>query len=137
MRAVKALRPADAGELEPERDILDDRLPGQQSVLLEDDAAIGAGACDLDAVERDRAGRERQEARHGVEQRRLPAARGAERDHERPIGNVERDPIKRVHGPPVAGGKEDACFVNAQHELMAFPSRAEARRQRVRRRSGS
>jgi hypothetical protein len=46
------------------------------------------------------------------------------RGHERAIRSVERNPIKRVHGPSVAGRKIDACFVNAQHEL--WPSRSRA-----------
>src|SRR5580693_6489568 len=56
VRAVKALPLPSAGELKPKRDILCNRLPWKQSVLLEDDAAIRAGARDLDAVECDRAG---------------------------------------------------------------------------------
>src|ERR1700677_4471690 len=61
VRALKALRSPCAGELEPERDILSNRLPGEQSVLLEYDAAIGAGARDLNAINRDRPGGQRQE----------------------------------------------------------------------------
>jgi hypothetical protein len=48
-------------------------------MLLEHHAAVGAGAGHLPPVEQDAAGRRRQEAGDAVEQRRLAAARRAER----------------------------------------------------------
>src|SRR5699024_268736 len=66
------------GGLEPELDVLADREPGEQSVLLEDDAAFGTGSVDLPTIdERSSSGRF-VEAGQDVHQGGLPAARGTD-----------------------------------------------------------
>ena len=92
-RALAPFLAADARELEAERDILRHGLPGQERVFLEHHAALGAGLLDGVAVQGDGSGRQRQEARHRVQERGLAASGGPERHHKGPVGDVERHPV--------------------------------------------
>ncbi|MDT4823688.1 hypothetical protein FQZ97_569240 [compost metagenome] len=63
-----------AGQFQTEGDIAEHVLPGQQGVVLEHHAALGAGAADENAVEADAPGAGADEAGDEVEQRGLAAA---------------------------------------------------------------
>jgi hypothetical protein len=77
-----------AAHAQSELDVVDDVEPRHQRVLLEHDAAVGAGAGDRLAVEHDGAGRGFHETGDARQQRRLPAARCTQRHHE--VAGVER-----------------------------------------------
>jgi hypothetical protein len=112
--------PAPALQLEAEGDVVLHRRPGQQRVLLEDDAAVGARAGDLGTVDRDRAGAERQEAGDGVEQGRLPAAGGAERHQDLARADVERDVVERVDEVAPGRGVVDARVLDREQGSSPF-----------------
>src|SRR5207253_2362258 len=71
-----------AADTRTESDVLADRHPGEQRILLEHHAAIGAGLLDLDAVDGDDAFRRLHVAGDGVEQSGLAAAGGPEQADE-------------------------------------------------------
>jgi hypothetical protein len=83
--------------LKREADIAFDRLPREQRVILEHDAAIDAGAGDFRAIDHDGAGRRRHEPRHHVQQRRFPAARRADDHDELAIRHRKRRLRQREH----------------------------------------
>ena len=118
-----------AAHPQPELDVVGDVEPGHQRVLLEHDAALGAGTGHALAVEHDLARRVLHEAGDARQERRLAAARRAERDDE--VAGVERqvDVGERVRRPSAAAGVVDArggglracsreCFV-LRHEKGA------------------
>src|SRR5262249_54098022 len=61
-----------------------------QRGCLEDDAAIRAGSVDLPAVEERAAARRREKSGNHVEDRRLPATRGAEQHDDLAAADIER-----------------------------------------------
>ena len=81
-RDLAALGGRHAAHPQAELDVGRDVEPGHQRMLLEDDAAVGAGTDDRAAVELDRAVGRREEAGNAIEQRRLAAARRADGDDE-------------------------------------------------------
>src|SRR5579884_1009922 len=97
LRALLALRLRHPLPLETVENVAAHRLPRKQGEVLEDDAAIGAGARDFLAVDRDAAGLDRQEAADEIEQRRLAAAGRTEQRDEFAVRNLERDLIERQH----------------------------------------
>src|SRR5437667_167725 len=91
-----------ASDLRSERDILAHRVPGEQRVLLENDAPVGTGPInthpvneDLSAIGPDVSGDE-------VQQCRLPASRIAEEGDEFALRGLERHPAE--HEPAVRRG---------------------------------
>ena len=90
-RDPAALWRRDAAHPQPEFDVAGDVEPGHQRVLLEHDAAVGAGAGHRALVEQDRALRRRQESRNAIEKRCLAAARRADRDDEIARAQRQRD----------------------------------------------
>ena len=103
-----ALGLADAAHAQTELDVLDHVEPRHQRVLLEHDAALGAGTDYRLAVEQDFARRERHEAGDARKERRLAASGRAERDDE--IAGIECQVDVRQcvrAGRPVAAGVVD------------------------------
>ena len=78
-----------------ELDVLADRQPREQGVLLEDDAAFGARPGNGPAVQAHLAGAGLQQAGCQVHQRRFAAARRADQGHKFAVGNAERDLVNR------------------------------------------
>jgi hypothetical protein len=83
--------------LEAVKDVLPYRLPGIKREALEDDAAVGAGAGDRLAGDRDGAGLHRQEAPEQIEQRALAAAARAQQRQELALLDLERNALERQH----------------------------------------
>ena len=105
---------------QPEFDIANHVEPRHQRVLLEDDAAIGAGAHHRLAVESDRPFGRRQEAGDRGEQRRLPAPRRADGDDEIAVAHREIHIGKRVDGPGFARVTDtEVADVERRHVLSA------------------
>jgi hypothetical protein len=74
-----------------ELDVLDDRTPGEQRVLLEDEGDVARQRpCYLLAVDLDRPGRRRQQTADHVEQRALAAAARADQAEQLAAHDVER-----------------------------------------------
>ena len=77
-----------------------DRLLRVQRVALEDHRQVarrGRDARGVEAVEVDAARVELLEPGDRAQRRRLPRPRRAEDDEERAVGDVERDPVERLH----------------------------------------
>ena len=68
--------------------------------MLEDDAAVGAWAGDLLAVDQNGAGFDRQKAADQIEQRRLAATGRPEQGDKLAIGDLERHLVERQHLAP-------------------------------------
>ena len=77
-----ALRLGHAGKFQAESHIGQHVLPGQQGIVLEHHAALGAGAFDRHAIEGDTPGRRFDEAGNQVQQRGLAAAGRAQGDQQ-------------------------------------------------------
>ena len=84
-------------ELEAKLDVLEDREPREEGVLLEDDAAVGAGARDLLAVHQDAALRGLLEATDDVQERGLAAAGRPDDAHELVLVDVEVGAVEGNH----------------------------------------
>ena len=80
-----------AGQFQAKTDVAQHVLPGQQGVVLEHHAAVGARALHRDAIEGDASAAGRDETRDQVEQRGLATARGAQGHQQlaRPKGQVD------------------------------------------------
>jgi len=101
------LRARHAGRFEPDRDILERRLPGEQGVGLEQVAGVAVEAGKRRAQDRDATGGRRNEPRRDVEQRRFPApGRPDERD-ELAGGDAERDTLERGKGDALGEMERD------------------------------
>ena len=85
----------DAAGAQAEGDIVVDRQPREQRVLLEHEAAVGAGSGDGHAVERQLALVHRDEAGDQTQERRFAAAGRADERHERAGGDFERHIVER------------------------------------------
>jgi hypothetical protein len=84
--------------LETEGDVLGNRRPGEQSRLLEDDAAIQARPRDRIAILVDAATKFRLEPGDQPQQRRLPAAARPQQNDELAGCHVERHVPQRLNG---------------------------------------
>ncbi len=84
-------------------------------MLLEHDAAIGAGADDGLAVEQDLAAGRRQEAGNRIEQRGLAAARGAERDDEVAVVHLQVHRRQRLQHAALDGVVDREVSVQGGH----------------------
>ena len=82
--------------LQAEADVLLDGAPGHQRVVLEDDGAVGAGAGDRLAVDRDLAGGRLDEAGDDVEERALAAAAGAHDREELALAHFEVEVLQAI-----------------------------------------
>ena len=82
--------------LDRDVDVLEAREPGQQRVVLEHDAALGARRSDLAVVAQEDAARRQRQAGDEVQERRLAAARVADQRHELALGDGEVDLAQRV-----------------------------------------
>src|SRR5690348_11563903 len=102
-RTALPLRARDALQLQAEGDIVENAEPGIERVLLEHDPAIGTGPEDGLAVEGHAALAEAEEPGHGIEKRRLAAARGAQCHGESAGRNAERDIGEGLDEAAVAG----------------------------------
>ena len=87
-RAV-GVRAGEPPRAQREDEVLADREPGKERGLLEHEQPVRAGALHLHAVDRDAAAARGEVAGEGVEERRLPAAGGAEQAHE--LARVDLD----------------------------------------------
>src|SRR5262252_6437648 len=85
-----------------ECDVVPDRFPREQRVLLEYHATIGTGADDLISVNPDPSGGRANIAGDRVEQCGFAAARGAEQAHERAGVDIDGRVFERVNGPAAA-----------------------------------
>jgi hypothetical protein len=92
-----------SAQAQPQRDVVAHRQPRHQRVLLEDDTAVGARADHRPAVEQDLAGGRRQKAGDAIQQRRLAAARGAERDDEVAVLHGQVDGRQRLQRAALDG----------------------------------
>ncbi len=99
-RALGGLGAARAARGEQrEHHVLAHRLPGRQLVeLLEDDHAVRAGLRHRLPVQQDAPFAGRDEARDGLEQRGLAAARGAEQHQPLALMHVEAHAVRGAHG---------------------------------------
>src|SRR5690625_7146384 len=84
------------GGLEPELDVLADREPGEQSVLLEDDAAFGTGSVELPAIDERSASGRFVAAGEDVHEGGLSAARGAGDGDGLVVVYLEADVLERL-----------------------------------------
>src|SRR5690348_6042714 len=83
-----------AFQLEAELDVLQDRAPGQEREILEDERAVPAGRGDLASIEADRAGARPQQRRDQHQERALAAAGGADDGHELAVADREVDIVE-------------------------------------------
>ncbi len=81
-----------------ERNVVHDRLPGEQGILLEDDSPVRAGPRHLLAVHQDFALVRHDDSGHAVEQRRLAALARPQHHHELVFLNLQRDVVQHVDG---------------------------------------
>ncbi len=120
-RALAALRLRHPAQLQRQRDVVLDGHPGKQVRVLEDDTellhhrivALVAGP-ELLAADLDGARRRPQQPRNDAQQRRLPAAGGAEQDEEFARADVEIDAGQRQH---LAGAQLVALLDAVQLDL--------------------
>ncbi len=101
-RGALALDTTDAAHLQAELHVAEDGLPREERVLLEDHAAVGAGAGDARAVHDHAPSGGPHEARHRVEHGGLPAAGRPEQRHELAGLRREVEAAHRLHGMAVA-----------------------------------
>jgi hypothetical protein len=113
-RHLAAPAAAVALQLEPEGDVVEHVEPGHQRVLLEDDAAVAAGAGHGPPVQQHAPGRRPDEAGHDVEQRGLAASRGAERHDELARPDRQRHVGQRPDRPGPAVDHLDAPQLHAR-----------------------
>ena len=85
--------------LETVKNVAAHRFPGKQREMLKHDATIRARRAHRLALDRDRAGLDREKAADQVQQRRLPAARWPEQGDEFAGTHIERDLLEREHRP--------------------------------------
>src|SRR5215467_2539708 len=81
-----------------ECDVVPDRLPREQGVLLEYHATIGTGADNLISVNSDPSGGRANIAGDRVEQRGFAAARGTKQTHERAGADIDGRVFERMNG---------------------------------------
>ena len=118
MRALAPLAGRHAAIAQAQRHIVGDTRPGQQRILLEDDAAIAARAVDFLSIEQDFAVCQRQEAGDGVQQRRFSATGRAKRHDDRPGGNGKGHPVEGVDLLPIGGGITDSRVSDIEHGVF-------------------
>ncbi len=92
-RPLAALAPRHALDFLAELDILDDRPPRQQKVLLQHEGDMAIGPGDELAVDPDLPRRYRIEARAHVEQRALATARWPDQRHHLAVGDRQADAL--------------------------------------------
>ena len=109
----------DALHLQSEHNVLLHGEPGEQGVLLEDHAALGAGAGDLLAFAVDSAGSGLVEAGDDVEQGRLTAAGGAYHADEFVLIDVQVHPVQGYH-LAVAGIVYLADVIDLDDQISLF-----------------
>ena len=85
--------------LEPVEHVLAHRLPREQGEMLEHYAPVRSGTRHVPARDLDAPLLQRDEAAEQVEERRLPAAGGAEEGEELARTHVDRDIVEGEHGP--------------------------------------
>jgi hypothetical protein len=83
--------------LHPEADVLLDRQPGEDGVLLEDEDAPGIGSDDRRSVHQDLPPGRREEAARDVEQSGLAAPRGPDETDEFAVAHVEVDVFQNLN----------------------------------------
>ncbi len=89
----------DLPPLQPELEVLVDGHMRVQRVVLEhhrDVAVLRRGVADIDAPDHDRAARQLLQSGHQPQERRLPAAGGADEHHELPLADLEADVVDRL-----------------------------------------
>ena len=89
----------DLPPLQPELEVLVDGHMRVQRVVLEhhrDVAVLRRSVADIDAPDHDRAARQLLQAGHQPQERRLPAAGGADEHHELPLADLEADVVDRL-----------------------------------------
>ncbi|MGY3353362.1 hypothetical protein ACVWZK_000025 [Bradyrhizobium sp. GM0.4] len=84
-----------AGDIEPELDILHSRAPGKQRVLLEYDAAVARRSVDDLTVEQDAPTARCRQATEQIQQGRLAAAARPDQRKELAGPNIQRDVVQR------------------------------------------
>src|SRR5262249_22889122 len=94
--AALAGRETGVDRVHGESDVLVDGHPGQQRILLEDDAALGPGLAHGLTVQNDVPGVGREQAGHEIDERRLAGTRIADHRHElaylqRKVDTAEHD----------------------------------------------
>src|SRR6516225_4987672 len=94
---LPAPRSRDAGNLEPELDIAKHAAPGQQSIVLKDQAAVGTRALDGTAFDPDVAGIGGDQAGDDLDERGLAAAAAAEEADELIPRNAERHAVEHAY----------------------------------------
>src|ERR1700730_1561239 len=112
-RGGPALGPRQALDHRAELHVLDRRAPGEEGVLLEDHAAIGAGMRHLVPVHEDMPRRGLDEAGDHVQERGLAAAGRAEQAGEAVLGQLEADFVEGQHALGIA--LRDAPDLNRFH----------------------
>ncbi len=117
-----ALGPRHALHPQAEGDVLQHAEPGHQGVALEHHAAVGPRPGDRAPVEENPSFGRRLEAGDAVEQRRLPAARSAERHHELPRLDRQVDP-GQGEGRALALAVLDAELGDLQHGSLLEAAR--------------
>ena len=96
LRLLAALGFGQAFHLHAEFDVLPDREPGKQSVLLEDQDAVGARALNGIAIHQDLAGGWSLQAGNQVQQSGFAAAGGADNAEKFSRANVEIDAVESL-----------------------------------------
>src|SRR5215211_6031289 len=93
---------------QPERNVVGDGEPGEQSVGLKHHAAIGPRPGDRPPIEHDPPGGRAVEPGHQPQQRRLSAARRPKNGDEIVVADVEVNRLERPRRSPASDAREDA-----------------------------
>jgi len=106
-RALARQRAADAGGFEPDRDVLQRRLPGKQRLRLEQVTGLTVEPGERRAEDLDPASGRRDEPGGDVEQRGLAAAGRADDRDELAVGDGKRGAIDRGVAAAIGKAKTD------------------------------
>ena len=122
--ALTGLGGFNAGDLEPEGDVLGDRQPGKQVELLEHHRARRRGLLNPPARHRDGAARRGLQAVQDAQQGGLAAAARADDRDELARAHVETHVAQHLKIVPPALAREDlADILDLQHRVWAAPAR--------------
>src|SRR2546422_513409 len=118
-----ALAPVHPLDLEAVGDVPLDRAPGQDGELLEDDAAIGAGALHRPAVHQDGAARGPEQAGQDAEQGGFAAPARPDHREELALSHVEVEAVEGQH-PLAREGIDVLVTEPGEHDLGGHALRA-------------